>query len=230
MKSQHKLILVILAIVFALLLPYFIWHEQMDAYFASESYQEWLVSVKPYAWLIGIALIVGDLFLPIPTPPIMAAMGTLYGTFTGGLIATVGSILAGLTAYGLARLLGMKAARFLAGKDELDDLQTFFDSWGAVGIISSRALPVLPEVLTLLAGLAKMHFGRFMLSLTLGAIPVGLAFAWVGETSGVSSSLLLILTLIPACAWCAYMAFAAARRKKALPVPCNVSTQEDQEA
>lgn len=34
------------------------------------------------------------------------------------------------------------------------------------------------------AGLAKMHFGRFRLSLSPGSIPVGLALARVGETTG----------------------------------------------
>ena len=215
MTSQRKLTLVILAIVFVLLVPYFICHQQMDAYFASESYRQWLISVRPYAWLVGIGLIVSDLFLPIPAPPIMAAMGTLYGTIIGGLIATTGSILAGLCAYALSRLLGLKAARFLASQIELANLQRFFDSWGAVGIIASRALPVIPEVMTILAGLAKMHFGRFMLSLSLGSIPVGFALAWVGKTTETSSSLLLVLTLVPACGWCIYV-LATIRRQRAL--------------
>ncbi len=218
MTFKSKLPLVILAIVFVLLGPYFIWHEQMDAYFASESYRQWLISVRPYAWMVGIGLIVCDLFLPVPAPPIMAAMGTLYGTIVGGLVATTGSILAGLCAYGLSRLLGLRAARFLASESELADLQRFFDSWGAAGIIASRALPVVPEVMTLLAGLAKMHFGRFMLSLTLGSIPVGFALAWVGEKAGTSSSLLLVLTLVPACGWCVYVV-ATGRRRRALPSP-----------
>ena len=214
MTLQRKLPLIILAIVFVLLAPYFIWHEQMDAYFASESYQQWLLSARPYAWMVGIGLIVADLFLPIPAPPIMAAMGTLYGTMVGGLIATTGSILAGLCAYGLSRLLGLKAARFLAGESELADLQRFFDSWGAAGIIASRALPVVPEVMTILAGLAKMHFGRFMLSLALGSIPVGFALAWVGRTTETSSTLLLVLTLVPAVGWCIYVAATGRRRRK----------------
>ncbi|MDP6546526.1 MAG: VTT domain-containing protein [Phycisphaerae bacterium] len=213
MTFQRKLVVVILVIVFVLLIPYFMWHEQMDAYFASESYQQWLLSARPYAWIVGIALIVADLFLPIPAAPIMAAMGSLYGTIIGGLIATIGSILAGLCAYGLSRLLGVKAARFLAGESELADLQRFFDSWGAAGIIASRALPVVPEVMTILAGLAKMHFGRFMLALSLGSIPVGFALAWVGQTTGISSSLLLVLTLVPAVGWCIYVVATTRRRR-----------------
>jgi len=216
MTLQRKLPLIVLAIVVLLLTPYFVWHDEMDAYFASEEYQEWLVSVRPYAWAVGVALIVADLFLPIPAAPIMAAMGALYGGLLGGLIATVGTMLAGLVAYGLARLFGLKAARFLASDSELDDLQQFFDSWGAAGIIASRALPVVPEVMTLLAGLAKMHFRRFILALLLGSVPVGFAFAWVGQAGGASSTMLLILTLIPALAWCVYVALASRRRAKLL--------------
>jgi len=211
MTLQRKLPLIILAIVVVLLTPYFIWHAEMDAYFASDSYQQWLASVRPYAWAVAIGLIVADLILPIPAAPIMAAMGTLYGTFIGGLIATAGSMLAGLVAYGLARLLGKKAARILASDSELDDLQQFFDSWGAAGIIASRALPVVPEVMTILAGLAKMHFGRLLLALALGSAPVGFAFAWLGQANETSSSMLLVLTAIPATAWCIYAALASRR-------------------
>lgn len=72
---------------------------------------------------------------------------------------------------------------------------------------------VVSEVMTILAGLAKMHFGRFMLALSLGSIPVGFALAWVGETAGISSLLLLVLTLVPAIAWCVYVAATGRRRR-----------------
>ena len=210
---HRKLVLVILAIVFLLIGPYLLWHEPMDAYFGSAEYEQWLTSIRPYAWLVAIGLIVSDLFLPIPAVPIMAAMGALYGAGLGGLISTAGTMLAGLVAYALARLLGIRGARLLASDAELADLQRFFDSWGAAGIIASRSLPVVPEVMTLLAGLAKMHFGRFMLALTLGSAPVGFVFAWLGDTAEISSSLLLILTLIPACAWCVYVVITSRRRR-----------------
>lgn len=214
MTFHRKLILVIAAIVILLLVPYLLWRGQMDAYFASEEYQEWLVSSRPHAWIVGIGLIVSDLFLPIPAVPIMAAMGAVYGPLLGGLIATAGSILAGLTAYALARLLGLRAARLLAGDDELADLQQFFDSWGAAGIIASRSLPVVPEVMTLLAGLAKMHFLRFILALLLGSAPIGFTLATLGDRAATSSSLILLLTLIPATAWILYVLLTLRRRKR----------------
>jgi uncharacterized membrane protein YdjX (TVP38/TMEM64 family) len=205
MSFRHKLILLVIGIVAVLLTPYFLWHEQMDAYFESPEYQRWLLSIKPFAWMVGIGLIVGDLALPVPTPPVMATLGTLYGTVLGGLIASTGSMLAGLTAYGLARLFGEKGARMIASESELVEFRRFFDNWGAAGIIASRALPILPEVLTLLAGLAGMHFGRFVLSLALGSLPVGLLMAFAGQWAGHSSTLLIVLTLIPAGLWIGYL-------------------------
>jgi len=215
MSFRRKLIVLIVVIVVVLLTPYALWHEEMDAYFASEQYQEWLVSIRPFAWAIGMGLIVGDLVLPVPTPPVMATLGVLYGTAIGGLIAAVGSVLAGITAYGVARLMGARGIRWLASEEELARFQTFFDSWGAAGIIASRALPILPEVLTLLAGTAGMHFGRFVLALAIGSIPVGLLLAGAGDAAGQSSMLLLVLTLIPAALWCVHLVVAsrlAARR------------------
>ena len=213
MTFHRKLILVIAAIVVLLLVPYFIWHGEMDAYFQSDEYQEWLVSSRPHAWIVGIGLIVSDLFLPIPAVPIMAAMGAVYGPVLGGIIATVGSMLAGLVAYTLARLLGLRGARFLASDDELADLQRFFDSWGAAGIIASRSLPVVPEVMTLLAGLAKMSFVRFILALFLGSAPIGFTLAYLGNRATTSSSLILILTLIPAALWVVYVLLSIRRRR-----------------
>lgn len=226
MRFHHKLILLVLAIVTVLLTPYFLWHDQMDAYFTSPEYQAWLASIRPYAWLMGIGLIVGDLVLPIPTPPVMSTMGTLYGALLGGIIATSGSILAGMFAYGVARLMGERGARLLASERELAEFRRFFDSWGTAGIIASRALPIVPEVMTLLAGMARMSFGRFFLALVVGSVPVGLVLAWAGAQAGHSSNLLLVLTLIPAALWVVFLLLMGRRRKPALiEVPVELPSE-----
>ncbi|MCE5325345.1 MAG: VTT domain-containing protein [Planctomycetaceae bacterium] len=215
MIAFHVRLAVFIAVIIAILLvPYFIWHDQMDAYFASAQYQQWLASVKPYAWLIGLALLAADAFLPVPAPPVMATMGVLYGTLVGGIIAAAGSILAGLVGFGIGRLAGKRVLRLLCNQQELVELQRFFDTWGAAGIVASRALPVAPEVLTVLAGIARMHLGRFMLALLLGGIPIGVLLAWAGSQAQQSSGLLLVLTLIPAGLWCLYLLVMARMTRK----------------
>jgi uncharacterized membrane protein YdjX (TVP38/TMEM64 family) len=217
MSFHVRIAVVVVVIVGLLLAPYFVWHEPLDAYFASADYRQNLASAKPYAWLVGLALLAADSFLPVPAPPVMAAMGALYGTLLGGVIAATGSVLAGLVGWGLGRLVGRRALRSLAGEADLAQLQRFFDSWGAAGIVASRALPVAPEVLTVLAGSARMHLGRFVLSLVLGAIPIGIVMAWAGDRAQQSTELLLVLTLIPAGLWCLYLAYMARVRTRAAP-------------
>lgn len=212
-----KLTIIIVAITFALLIPFFLWGDAMDNYFMSPEYQQWLESFRGYAWAVGIALIVGDLFLPIPSPPVMAGLGAVYGVVLGGVFATVGSVLAGLVAYVLARGIGIKAARKLASDEELEKFQHFFDTWGGGGIVVSRSLPVLPEVLTLLAGLAKMHFGRFCFSLVLGSVPVGFICAWAGDKANSSTMMIRVITLIPLGLWCVYLVFMSRYNKRRVP-------------
>ncbi|MFP3938426.1 MAG: TVP38/TMEM64 family protein [Phycisphaerae bacterium] len=216
-QSMHlKLAAIVAGIVVLILTPYFLWHEPMDAYFESPEFAAWIISAKPYAWAVAIALLVGDLFLPIPAAPVVATAGVIYGGFWGGVIGAFGSFLAGLVAYALARLAGRKAARFLADDEEMADFQQFFDTWGVAGIIASRAMPVVPEALTFLAGLARMHLKRFMSALAIGAIPMGFLLAWAGSATGTSSTLLLVLTLIPAGLWCIYLLWAQRLRARRL--------------
>ena len=217
-RWRLRLAAFIVAVVLVLTVP-LIWHEPMDAWFASAGFQQWLRTARPYAWLIGIGLIVCDLALPIPVPPIMATMGAMYGTVFGGIIATSGSMLAGLCAYGAARLLGRKAAGVLVGDQQLAALQHFFATWGAAGIVASRPLPVVPEVMTALAGLSRMHFGRFVLALSLGAIPVGFSLAWLGGATGMRASVLFVLAAIPTCSWCAYLLILKRHRRNRLREP-----------
>lgn len=206
LQSMHlKLAGIVVGIVLLILVPYFLWHEPLDAYFASQAFADWLVSARGYAWALAVALLVGDLFLPIPAAPVVATAGVIYGSFWGGVIGAVGSFLAGVVAYALARLVGRRAGRFLASERELTDFQQFFDTWGIAGIIASRAMPVVPEVLTFLAGLARMRVRRFLLALAAGAIPMGFLLAWAGSATGSSSLLLLVMTLIPAGLWCVYL-------------------------
>jgi hypothetical protein len=121
----------------------------------------------------------------------MATMGAPYGTLVGGILAATSSILAGLVGLELGRLVGRTVVRLLANEADLARLQGSFDSWGAHGIVASRALPVAPGVLTVLAGIARMHVGRFVLELVVGGLLS--ASCWLGPARTRDS--------LPGCCW-----------------------------
>jgi uncharacterized membrane protein YdjX (TVP38/TMEM64 family) len=154
------------------------------------------------AWLIGWGLLVGDVFLPIPSTVIMSSFGWVYGTLLGGLLASAGSMLAGLTAYGVGRLFGEKGARRILGSKDLERGRGIFQRGGGWWICLSRALPIFPEAIACTAGLVRMPFRRFLPPLLCGCIPMGWTFAAIGAAGHDRPGLAIGLSLaLPAILW-----------------------------
>ncbi|MDA3787113.1 MAG: VTT domain-containing protein [Desulfobacula sp.] len=157
---------------------------------------------KALAWIVGILLLVSDILLPVPATGIMAALGSVYGVCTGAIISMVGSVGAGLIGYSIARALGRKGSRWIASEEEIIKFKSFFDQWGSYAIIISRILPILPEVVAILAGLSRMKFSRFVSALIAGTLPVSFLFSWMGAYSGFTPGIgLLIAIIFPVLIW-----------------------------
>ncbi len=197
-----RLFLVISGLVILMLAPVLIFDDEIDAYFAGEEGLRRLQSYGRWAWLVGIALIVCDLVLPVPSTAVIAGLGMLYGPWLGGLIGGVGSMLAGLVAYGGCRLLGRRVLDFIVGQANLEKLSRFFDRYGLWAIALSRWMPLLPEALCCLAGMARMRAGPFLAALACGSLAMGFAFGFLGvayldrPVAG-----LVISALIPLAIW-----------------------------
>ncbi|MGB7182247.1 MAG: VTT domain-containing protein [Burkholderiaceae bacterium] len=162
-------------------LPFVFWGDQFEAAFTDGQTVQWLRDIGPYAWLSAIGLLVSDIALPIPSTAVMAGLGILYGPWLGGLIATAGSVLAGVIGYGLCRLFGRPIAVWLAGESMLGYGQGLFERSGGWLVALSRWQPVLPEVVACLAGLSKMRFVPFCVALVCGSAPLGFVFAMIGH-------------------------------------------------
>jgi uncharacterized membrane protein YdjX (TVP38/TMEM64 family) len=197
----------VLATLVALLLagtigPWLIWGEAFDRSFSLVGTLTWLRELGPWAAAAGVGLLVADIALPIPSTIVMSALGATYGFWVGGLLAIVGSMLAGLTAYGLARWAGRPAAIWIAGEDSLVRTEELFARGGAWLVLTSRWLPILPEAVACLAGLARMPFRTFFWALTVGSVPLGLTFAWIGTLTEDREGLALALSAgLPIGAW-----------------------------
>ncbi len=207
-----KLCLKITALVFFLaglfVAGYELWGETFDILFNREACIAWFGSLKGIAWAWGIGLLVSDIVLPVPASGIMAALGNVYGVFIGTLLSIIGSALAGITGYLVARVAGRNATRFLASDEELERFRLLFEQWGGAAIIVSRSLPILPEVMTILAGFAGMGFLRFLTALLLGTVPTSLLFAYIGHMSRSEPGYGITLAiLLPVLAWPVFLKF-----------------------
>ena len=193
---------IIIAIV--LCIPFAIWGGQFMTWFTGDAAIAWIRGWGAWGSLAVVALLVSDLFLPIPATPVMSAAGYLYGPLWGGIISAAGSFTAGMAGYGLCRAFGRGAAARLAGEAELTRHETLFQRSGPWLVAASRWLPLLPEVITCLAGLTRMPARIFATSLACGAVPMGFVYAAIGAAGQERPELALILSvMMPPVLWLA---------------------------
>lgn len=197
-----RLALLILGLILIFLAPLLIFGDTFDVGWSGESSVVRLRSYGDWAWAVGIGLIVADLLLPIPATAVMATLGIIYGPYVGGLVSGIGSFLAGAIAYGATRAIGQRAAERLAGKRDLARTERFFQRAGGYAVAFSRPLPLLPEVIACLAGLAKMKPRVFFSSLALGSFVTGFSFAVIGHAGSDHPALAIVVgSAVPFAAW-----------------------------
>jgi uncharacterized membrane protein YdjX (TVP38/TMEM64 family) len=202
MKVFIKLLIAIIFLALFFAVIFYLFENQMESIFSREKCIEWFIRIKPIAWIIGILLLVSDIVAPVPATGIMAALGAVYGLGLGTLFSVMGSAGAGLIGYGAARAFGIRGSRWIADEKEIQRFKAFFDQWGAYAVILSRATPILPEVISILAGLSRMNFSRFLSALLAGTIPTSFLFAWMGSDPGLPYGTGIVMAVIvPVLLW-----------------------------
>jgi uncharacterized membrane protein YdjX (TVP38/TMEM64 family) len=216
-----RLFLVVLGLVALMLVPVLIFDDEIDGYLGGEEGLRRLQELGGWAGLAGIGLIVSDLVLPVPSTAVISGLGMIYGPWLGGLLGGIGSTLAGLVAYGGCRLLGQRFLNFLAGEANLEKLGRFFAKHGLWAIALSRWMPLLPEALCCLAGMARMRFLPFLAALACGSLAMGFGFSFVGRAYLDNPVIgLVVSALIPIVVWPIIYAFLR-RPSDAVPLPAE---------
>jgi len=203
-RGNRSLSILIFVIFGGIIVPFVIWGARFDAALSLEGTREWLEGYGNWAWLAGIVLLIADIVLPVPSTVVMSALGWMYGWWLGGLISASGSFLAGAVAYVACRWLGRGAARWIAGESGLRRAEEIFATRGGWLVALSRWMPVLPEAVACLAGLARMPPRVFFPALACGSVPVGFAFALIGHLGHDEPVLAIILSCaVPVLLWLA---------------------------
>lgn len=178
-------IAVSLAVVFALtflLAESFGWTDQ-------RALTAWMESIRDeYGGSQAVALVIfgllfGDIFLPIPSSVVMTLSGYFLGFPVGTAATVTGAMASAILGFGLCRLFGRRAFVRLAGSTDTSRVERFMDRYGEWGIVLSRSVPMLTEVVSCLAGLSGMSFARFLQLSIAGTLPICLVYAWAGSTS-----------------------------------------------
>lgn len=202
MKHWTRFLIVFLFFAVTLALPFAFFGDTVEALFTGDKSVQLIRDSGVLGPVMAIIMLIADLVLPIPTTAVFAALGIVYGPWLGGAIASLGSFLSGVFGYALCRRFGLPLAHALAGADSMESGERLFQRVGGWLVAFSRWLPLLPEVVSCLAGLSRMPLKAFLLALLCGVIPVGFVFAAVGHTGASKPVLTLVLSaLAPLVLW-----------------------------
>lgn len=146
----------------------------------------WVESFGPWGIVVIISLFLLQTivpFLPSIAPMVVAVLA--YGPFVGGGLSWGGLIISALLAYGIGKATGPVTLHRLIGEKSEQRIESFVDRYGLWGIVAARVSPALStDVVSLVAGLTKMPFAKFLLATACGTLPLVILIGWLGEEIG----------------------------------------------
>lgn len=148
------------------------------------SIAEWLRSLGMVAVLIGGGLIILQAFVPIfPFIGLVTANVLVFGLAGGFLVNWMGSVLASILMFYLARTTGKEwAERKLSHYPKWTRLNDYLRVNGFKSILTLRVFPIIPPVvLNLISGISKVGTRSYVAATSLGKIPAILLQSMIGN-------------------------------------------------
>jgi uncharacterized membrane protein YdjX (TVP38/TMEM64 family) len=182
------------------------------------SFEPWARSWMAGAGLPAAAVVVGllavDIFIPVPSSIVMVLSGAAFGVFWGSLLAFVGSIGGEWLGFELARRYGTAlSTRFIGNEAERRRLDAMLVAHGAAAVAVTRALPVVMETMSIVAGLSPMRRRTFLAASAIGTAPIVVIYAYAGAMSREMDSVVpgvVILIAVAAAGWVWYRSIRSA--------------------
>lgn len=153
-----------------------------------DNVKHWLTmasDINPaYVALIVIVLLFSDIFIAIPTLTVCLLSGYFLGWQYGGLAASSGMLLAVTTGYWISRRYGTRLLlKIYKDPQKIADMRNLFSNYSISVILMCRAAPMLPEVVSCLAGANRMTFITFLKYQCISTLPYAFIAAYAGSRS-----------------------------------------------
>ncbi len=146
---------------------------------------------------IIVLLLFIDLFIAVPTMTIIILAGYFIGFELAVFYTFIGLLLASLTGYFLSKKYGMRVLNKLSSNEEQKIQMTeLFNKHGVLVLVLSRAVPMLPEISSCLAGTCNMSLKRFLLAWSIGTVPYLCVIAYAGSISNLDNPMPAIYAAI----------------------------------
>lgn len=202
--SWWRLIALAVASLVCVLLPFALWGDALE-----RAAPLWLQARDALWWLaaIGVALLVADVVLPIPSSVVAVALCWSLGPVFGGATVALGGFLAFATGYGLGRLLPEWRLRRWIGPALWDRLRDRARDHAGWWIVLARPLPVLAELSAVFAGVWRLSPSLAFAQAALASAALGALYGgsvWLGARAPGALATFAVLLALPATFWCAH--------------------------
>jgi uncharacterized membrane protein YdjX (TVP38/TMEM64 family) len=137
--------------------------------------------------LLFVMMIVQAIAIPIPSELVLIAGGLAFDFPIGWIVGALGSIVAALIGFYIARKGGRGLAIKLVGEKGIAFADNWFNRWGAWAILLGRFAPFIPfDAISYSAGLTTMKLKSFMIPTVIGTLPRTLFYTSLGTFFGVT--------------------------------------------
>ncbi len=184
MSSSSKILpaivflLVIGASVVLLVYPNFVYEILV---FVIESFQ-----VGGLPLLFGM-MILQALAIPIPSELVLIAGGLAFAFPFGWIVGALGSIVAAIVGFYIARKGGRSLAIKLVGEKGIAFADNWFNRWGVWAVLLGRFAPFIPfDAISYSAGLTTLKLKNFIIPTVIGTLPRTLFYTSLGAFFGVT--------------------------------------------
>lgn len=139
--------------------------------------------MQVYLWVM-LLMTIESSFIPFPSEIVVPPAAYLAANQRADiwlvlLFATIGAALGAIFNYVISWWLGRPIVyRFadsqlghmcLINREKVEKAEKYFEEHGALATLIGRLVPVIRQLISIPAGLSKMHFGKFLLYTILGA-------------------------------------------------------------
>lgn len=167
--------------------------------FDASAFFDWFVNNASYL-MVFLFMTIESSFIPFPSevvvPPAAYVACTNYGAgadmniYMVVVMATLGALCGALINYFLALWVGQPVVYKFADskfghacmidRAKVDKAEKYFDKHGAISTFVGRLIPVIRQLISIPAGLAKMNIGQFIIYTVLGGLIWNIILALMG--------------------------------------------------
>lgn len=136
----------------------------------------WAMAVYVFVQILQVVI------LPLPAVVCYVPGTYIWGPGMATLLASVGVLIGALICYLLGRLFGRRIVEWIAGKESTDKYADYLGKRGKVLFVIMQILPFFPDdILCLVAGLTKMNFPFFLVTMMLVRPAIVATYCYLGS-------------------------------------------------